>query len=92
MATLPIQDISATVEELERAVTEMGHVGATLPPNYDGRDLADPYFYPIYEKAQALGVPVSIHWGNGVAPPRRPAASASTRTSCCTPSAIRSSR
>jgi predicted TIM-barrel fold metal-dependent hydrolase len=65
MATLPIQDIPAAVEELKRAVTEKGHVGATLPPNHDGVDLASGYFHPIFEAAESLGVPISIHWGNG---------------------------
>ena len=46
-------------------MTEYGHVGVTLPPNHRGRDLAIRYLYPIYDQAQALGVPVSIHWGNG---------------------------
>jgi hypothetical protein len=65
MATLPIQDIPAAVEELRRAVVDKGHVGATLPPNHQGTDLASGYFHPIFEAAAALGVPVSIHWGNG---------------------------
>ena len=64
-ATLAVQDVSAAVEELERAVTELGHVGVMLPPNHRGVDLASGYFHPIFEKAEALDVPVSIHWGNG---------------------------
>jgi uncharacterized protein len=65
MATLAVQDVSAAVAELERAVGELGHVGVMLPPNHRGVDLASGYFHPIFDKAQALGVPVSIHWGNG---------------------------
>ena len=65
MATLAVQDMPAAVDELERAVTELGHVGVTLPPNHRGVDLASGYFHPIFEKAQELDVPVSIHWGNG---------------------------
>jgi uncharacterized protein len=64
-ATLAIQDIPAAVEEARRAVVELGHVGLTLPPNHRGLNLDDPYFFPIYAVAQDLGVPVSIHWGNG---------------------------
>ena len=64
-ATLAVQDISAAVEEVERAITELGHVGVMLPPNHRGIDLASGYFDPIFAKAQELDVPVSIHWGNG---------------------------
>jgi predicted TIM-barrel fold metal-dependent hydrolase len=64
-ATLAVQDVPAAVTELERAVVELGHVGVMLPPNHRGRDLASGYFDPIFDKAQTLGVPVSIHWGNG---------------------------
>jgi predicted TIM-barrel fold metal-dependent hydrolase len=65
MATLAIQDIPSAADEARRAVTELGHVGLTLPPNYRGMNLDDEYFFPIYEVAQELDVPVSIHWGNG---------------------------
>jgi predicted TIM-barrel fold metal-dependent hydrolase len=64
-ATLAIQDMPAAVDEARRAISELGHVGLTLPPSYDGRGLDDPYFFPLYELAQSLDVPVSIHWGNG---------------------------
>ena len=64
-ATLAVQDISAAVEEVERAITELGHAGVMLPPNHRGIDLASGYFDPIFAKAQQLDVPVSIHWGNG---------------------------
>jgi hypothetical protein len=65
MATLPLQDIPASIEEMRRAVKELGHAGITLPPNVNGKNLDHPDFYPIYEVAQKLDVPVAIHWGNG---------------------------
>lgn len=65
MATLPVQDVAAAVEEMRRAVTELGHVGVTVPPNAEGRELDDEYFRPIFEEAARLDVPVSVHWGNG---------------------------
>jgi predicted TIM-barrel fold metal-dependent hydrolase len=65
MATLPAQDIPAAVEEMRRATQELGHLGVTLPPNVDGKNLDHPDFYPIYEEAQRLGIPISVHWGNG---------------------------
>ena len=65
MATLPLQDIPAAVEEMRRAVRERGHTGVTLPPNVGGKNLDHPDFYPVYEEAQKLGIPMTIHWGNG---------------------------
>jgi predicted TIM-barrel fold metal-dependent hydrolase len=65
MATLPYQDIPAVVSEMRRAVKELGHVGITMPPNVHGKNLDHPDFYPVYEEAQKLNVPIAIHWGNG---------------------------
>ncbi|HWS55129.1 MAG TPA: amidohydrolase family protein [Pyrinomonadaceae bacterium] len=65
MAALPLQDIPASVAELKRAVTELGHAGAALPPNVNGRNLDHADFYPLYEEAERLGVPLGVHWGNG---------------------------
>lgn len=65
MATLPVQDVAASVEEMRRAVTELGHLGVTVPPNVDGKNLDHPDFAPLYEEAQKLRIPISVHWGNG---------------------------
>jgi predicted TIM-barrel fold metal-dependent hydrolase len=65
MATLPLQDIPASVREMRRAVMELGHVGITMPPNVDGKNLDHTDFYPVYEEAQKLNIPISVHWGNG---------------------------
>jgi hypothetical protein len=65
MATLPLQDIPASVVEMERAIKELGHIGITIPPNVSGKNLDHQDFYPIYEKAEQLNLPISVHWGNG---------------------------
>jgi predicted TIM-barrel fold metal-dependent hydrolase len=64
MAALPLQDIPASIAEMKRAIQMLGHSGIVLPTNVNGKNLDDPTFYPIYEAAQELGVPVAIHWGN----------------------------
>jgi predicted TIM-barrel fold metal-dependent hydrolase len=68
MAQLPQNaelDTSNCVEELERCVKELGFAGAYLNPDPDGRKQAPgvntPYWYPIYEKAQKLNVPLLVH-------------------------------
>ncbi|MEA2642231.1 MAG: meta-cleavage compound hydrolase [Chloroflexota bacterium] len=65
MATLPQADLSASVEELERGVKELGMVGAIVNPNPKGNEsmepLDDPYWEPLWEKAVELDVPLFIH-------------------------------
>ena len=64
VALLPVQDIQEAVKELRRCVTELGMVGAVLPAVATGGKLysgAD--FYPLWEEAQRLDVPVSTHGG-----------------------------
>ena len=58
---LPQQDIRAAVAELKRSVTELRLVGVSLLPNLRGRHMGDPYFFPIYEEAQRLNVPICVH-------------------------------
>jgi len=65
MATLPLQDIPASVHEMRRAIQEVGCIGITMPPNVNGKNLDHPDFYPVYEEAQNLNAPIAIHWGNG---------------------------
>ncbi len=61
-AVLPSADAKAAADELERAVTKLGFKGAMLH-GLDGRgrflDLKE--YWPIYERAQALDVPVYMH-------------------------------
>ena len=61
LATLPLQDPGAAVEELERAVTELGLKGAMLLSNVNGKPLDAEEFGPVLEKAVKLDVPLYIH-------------------------------
>ena len=54
--------VEAAVEELERAVVELGLSGLKLYPMYQHWAANDPdVAFPIYAKAQELGIPVMIH-------------------------------
>ena len=54
--------VDAAVEELRRAVTELGLAGVKLYPMYQHWAVNDPELgFPIYEAAQELGIPVMIH-------------------------------
>lgn len=68
MAQLPQNaelDMSHCTAELERCVKEYGFAGGYINPDPDGKRGApgvnDPYWYPIYEKAIELNVPLMIH-------------------------------
>ena len=61
MATLPMADPVAAAAELERTVKEFGFVGVLLTGQYKGRFYSEPEFFPIFEKAAELDVPVFWH-------------------------------
>lgn len=60
-AALAQQNIEACVHELERTVTRLGFVGASIFPNVKGRHLGDPFYFPFYEAAERLDVPICVH-------------------------------
>ena len=64
LATLPMQDPTAAVEELERAAALPGIRGVYLGTNVNGRELADPAFLPVWERISAHGLPVFLHPSN----------------------------
>ncbi|HEY3991027.1 MAG TPA: amidohydrolase family protein [Acidobacteriaceae bacterium] len=60
-ATLPMLDPAAAARELERTVRDLHFVGALINSNVNGRHLDDKFFWPIFECAEALGVPIYLH-------------------------------
>jgi uncharacterized protein len=60
-ATLPTPHPEAAAAELERTVTGLGFKGAMINGHTGGRFLDDPAFWPVFERAEALGVPVYLH-------------------------------
>lgn len=61
LATLPTPDPEAAAEELARAVTELGMVGAMVFPRTGERYLDHDMFRPIFAAAASLGVPIYLH-------------------------------
>jgi len=60
-AALPTADPAAAVTELERTVRQLGFKGAMINGHTGGEFLDDKKYWPIFEAAQALGVPVYLH-------------------------------
>lgn len=61
LATLPLQDPGGASEELERAARLPGIRGVYLGTNINGRDLADPEFFSVWARIEALKLPVFLH-------------------------------
>jgi predicted TIM-barrel fold metal-dependent hydrolase len=64
VALLPMQDPQAAVDELRRAKKELGFIGAMLPANGLQKHLGDKSYWPIYEEALRLDMPLAVHGGN----------------------------
>jgi aminocarboxymuconate-semialdehyde decarboxylase len=60
-ATLPMQDSGQALAELDRAAKLPGVRAVYMGTNVNGRNLSDPVFFPVFERCQALGLPVGLH-------------------------------
>lgn len=61
LATLPLQDPPRAIEELERAARLPAIRGVYLGTNVNGRELSHTDFFPLWERINALGLPVFLH-------------------------------
>ncbi len=60
-AMLPMQEPPLALDELERAARLPGIRAVYMGTNVNGRELSDPDYFPIFERAHALGLPVLLH-------------------------------
>jgi predicted TIM-barrel fold metal-dependent hydrolase len=60
-ATLPTAAPGAAADELERATGKLGFKGALINGHVQGKFLDAPEFWPIFERAERLGVPIYVH-------------------------------
>ena len=60
-AALPTADPDASAVELARAVGQLGLCGAMVNGRTLERFLDEEFFWPIFESAEALGVPLYLH-------------------------------
>jgi 5-carboxyvanillate decarboxylase len=61
LAAVAPQVPQAAAKELERAITSLNLKGAVINSHTNGEYLDDQKFWPIFEAAEALGVPIYIH-------------------------------
>ena len=60
-ATLPMRNPEAAASELERVVRDQGFVGTLINGHVNGRYLDDKFFWPVFECAETLDVPIYLH-------------------------------
>lgn len=61
ICVLPLQDMNATLAELDRCAGELGMKGILLYTNLAGRFADEPEFRPFFARAAELGMPVLLH-------------------------------
>ena len=60
-AALPTVDPKAAADELERAVTQLGFKRTMVFGQVNGEYFDEQKFWPIWERAEGLGVPIYLH-------------------------------
>jgi aminocarboxymuconate-semialdehyde decarboxylase len=76
-AALPLNDIDASLRELDRALTELGALGAQFYTNVLGIPLDDPRFEPLFTRLEAAGKAIWLHPTRSAAWPDYPSESRS---------------
>jgi len=62
-AMLPIETMEEALAEL-RWSADHGACGVTLRSLENDRLVIDPYYYPLYEEAERLNIPITVHIGS----------------------------
>ncbi len=70
LATVPMQDVTAAIAELEYCVTQLGFRGVEICTNINGLDLDDARYRPFLAKVEELGVVLELHPLGSVPSPR----------------------
>jgi len=61
LGTVPLQDIDATLEELDAIAGEFGFPGIEICTSVNGADFDDPRFLPFFERVRDLDLTVVVH-------------------------------
>lgn len=61
IATLPMNNIEATLREADRCINDLGFKGILLYTPSDNKPLDSPEFIPLYEKMANYNLPIWIH-------------------------------
>lgn len=64
LGTVPLQDIDIAIEEMDRAIHQLGLKGIQIGTNVNGLNLDDSSLFKFFEAANKWNVPIFVHpWG-----------------------------
>jgi len=61
VACLPLNDIDASLKEIDRAINDLRFRGVEIYTDVNGKPIDSPEFMPIYEKMAYYDLPILIH-------------------------------
>ena len=61
VASVPMNNVGATIAEMDRALIQLGAKGIQIFSNVNGRPLDDAEFQPVFARAAESGLPVWLH-------------------------------
>src|ERR671937_294308 len=62
VASLPMNNVQASLDEMDRAIGKLGAKGIQIFTNVNGRPLDDPEFFPIFERmTKKYDLPIWVH-------------------------------
>jgi predicted TIM-barrel fold metal-dependent hydrolase len=62
VASLPLNNVKASLEEMDRAIGELGAKGIQIFTNMNGRPMDEPEFFPIFERmSKKYDLPIWVH-------------------------------
>lgn len=61
LGTLPMQDVTAAISELERCMTQLGLKGVEINDHVNGRTFDEPEFRPFWKAAEQMGAVIFFH-------------------------------
>jgi predicted TIM-barrel fold metal-dependent hydrolase len=65
VAALAMNNVQASLAEIDRAILKLGAAGIQLYTNVNGRPLDDPEYLPIFEKMAGYDLPIWLHPARG---------------------------
>lgn len=63
LASVPIKNKAKSLDELDRAINELGLKGVCISANIGGIPLDSDYLWPFYKKVAELDIPIFVHPG-----------------------------
>jgi predicted TIM-barrel fold metal-dependent hydrolase len=61
VAAVPMNDMDAALDEVDRAITELGFRGIQIHSDINGKPLDSPEFLPLFEKMAQYNLPILLH-------------------------------